>query len=276
MNFLSQTPRQKQTRKAFTLIELLVVVTIISILAALLLPALKSAKETANRAVCINNLRQIGLGMLTFANDNDGDLPFRSNFIQAGDNDGATYNSYHFIITPLINGGSAKAAMFYCPSAINGNAYSGPGYSIRPGERARFPSCISYAARTMGDNGAGVPTASMPYGPDGYGASWADIPCNDMRGWVSNIRDFNGVSPIQKYRVNPSTLSLVVEFSDVVGALYPTFSHHGKYGQTDTLHVFWADGHVSACKQLYVNSGPGAIYGTVPHYNAGTGNTLTW
>jgi prepilin-type N-terminal cleavage/methylation domain-containing protein/prepilin-type processing-associated H-X9-DG protein len=62
-------------RSGFTLIELLVVIAIIAILAALLLPALATAKERGQRTYCINNLRQLTMAWLLFADENDERLP---------------------------------------------------------------------------------------------------------------------------------------------------------------------------------------------------------
>jgi len=61
--------------KAFTLVELLVSVGIIAVLAALLLPALGSARESARRTQCASNLRQLAMGFQSYAADNRGSLP---------------------------------------------------------------------------------------------------------------------------------------------------------------------------------------------------------
>jgi prepilin-type N-terminal cleavage/methylation domain-containing protein/prepilin-type processing-associated H-X9-DG protein len=72
---LIKVSRQHNNSRAFTLIELLVVIAIIAILAALLLPALASAKKKSAQTACLNNQKQLGLGMKMYVDDNNETFP---------------------------------------------------------------------------------------------------------------------------------------------------------------------------------------------------------
>ncbi len=128
------------TRRAFTLIELLVVVAIISVLAAILLPALQQAKEQGRRAKCASNLKQIGLATQVYLDDNNGAFP------EYPDTTTRLWSYVGIQSTSALNN---HTHVFYCPSA-NGKkeainetfweAYLGGAYLHYAG----VPMCYGY------------------------------------------------------------------------------------------------------------------------------------
>ena len=108
---------------AFTLIELLVVIAIIAILAAILFPVFARARENARRSSCQSNLKQIGLGVLQYAQDYDEKYPISNNMHGAGA-DFATSgnNNWIAVIQPYIK----SWQVFTCPSATPNGSLTAP------------------------------------------------------------------------------------------------------------------------------------------------------
>ena len=107
-------------KKHFTLIELLVVIAIIAILAAILLPALNSARERGRSASCINNLKQLGLYWNVYAQDNNDDmLPFQLGASPGINFSGSKVNWYEYMAGAyLLNTLDAEKYKTPCPLGI--------------------------------------------------------------------------------------------------------------------------------------------------------------
>jgi prepilin-type N-terminal cleavage/methylation domain-containing protein/prepilin-type processing-associated H-X9-DG protein len=108
----------------FTLIELLVVIAIIAILAALLLPSLSSAKQSALSAKCLNNVRQIGLGLAMYVDDHER-YPVYNFDPAAGDE----MVFWHAKLEPYVKARWTNS-LFQCPAykgtTVDGNEYATP------------------------------------------------------------------------------------------------------------------------------------------------------
>jgi prepilin-type N-terminal cleavage/methylation domain-containing protein/prepilin-type processing-associated H-X9-DG protein len=152
---------RRATRAGFTLIELLVVITIISLLIAILLPALQKAREAANNVKCMSNMRQVGTAIYTYANDNEGRLPgpaWGDVPPVYGDPNGSNPPDYvtvflaEYLNSEEMSAQNSPSGVVYsipvlrCPSfdkKMSGNRYT-PGYGLTARSRNEWPGEVDF------------------------------------------------------------------------------------------------------------------------------------
>jgi prepilin-type N-terminal cleavage/methylation domain-containing protein/prepilin-type processing-associated H-X9-DG protein len=134
--------------RGFTLIELLVVIAIIGILASMILPALSKAKGKALRIACINNLRQMGLALRMWSDDNESRFPWRL-LPTSGGSQGETEVWKHLA---LIHSEISTPKVFRCPSDGDRDKANDWGPAPGLGLEAMKNGAVSYFIGTDSDD----------------------------------------------------------------------------------------------------------------------------
>lgn len=202
----------QQPIHGFTLIELLVVIAIIAVLVAILLPVLRQAREKARQSVCMNNMKQLGLAILMYADDYDGWV------VPSLSDTNIANNAWDWT---LVKGG-------YCPGASNliGGAWSMWYTQTVPNPLFQCPSDIL-------PRGWGVPRSYS------------------INRWVGGMIPWNEANLKFSKIPSPSETLLLAEQWDSLNVFcnnscslvwYPSGPYHGAVN-----NYLFCDGHVAAC-----------------------------
>ncbi|EEF58314.1 type II secretion system protein [Pedosphaera parvula] len=228
-------------RHAFTLVELLVVVAIIVILVGLLFPVLSGAKGRARRTTCLNNLKQINVGVHLYAEDHNNTLPVGRSSAPNFADPLVLMRSY----VGLNGAPSPEDALFACPADTF--YYN---YTERLSQSLHRQSLYKYSSYAF--NAGNVLPGEPPIHP------WPGV-----AGWKMNmIKD-----PVKTVLVEEFPALLPYSWHDLVGE-----AHHNDSKDM----IGFGDGHVS-CIKMYWNANIVTNgYAEAWHYNPPTGYDYKW
>jgi len=211
-------------KAAFTLIELLVVIAIISILAAILFPVFARARENARRTSCLSNLKQLGLGVMMYAQDYDEQLPprFSSNMGAGGSSCPTGYSGgcYWVIEAPgrkmLLEPYLKNQQITVCPSRQADANVNLPDYAYNRYLDASLNPITALAAIEL-------PAEMILFEDDTYQSRTVYYPSQGRQTWGANYNTVPRTLPVQ---------------SDIDSGKWQPFGRH-----LDGVNIAFMDGH---------------------------------
>ena len=220
-------------KTGFTLIELLVVVAIIAVLAAMLLPALRTARDSAYAAQCMNNLKQIGTACLLYADDFNGTVvpPSYNYWTHSGVGD-----AWPVLLTGYL-GGSTPAVPAYNPNSIKGIWRCETGIRSLTAQGVVWNGVTSAYSQNINLHGMNTAGGTPPFGEWGnYYSLGTGIPVRHGDSKYPSTTASHGCAAVQIVAGLPK-VSYSVGSSTYLGTTLIGLWHHGK------ANLLFVDGH---------------------------------